>query len=56
MEIQEISLNVRKKIFAVNVIKHWSRLYKKIVDSPFLKILKIQVDMFLGKLTPTDLA
>lgn len=56
MEIHNISLKCKKIFFTVKAIKHWSRLHRETVDSPSLKILKIQLDMFLGKLVLADLA
>lgn len=38
----------------VKLIKHWNRLCRKIVDSLSLKILRIQLDILLGKLALAD--
>ena len=44
----KFSLNTRKKLFfSVRVVKHWSRLPRDIVESPFVNILKTQQDTVL---------
>lgn len=36
-----------KKIFSEDVVKHWNRLSRELVQSPSLKVLKNHVDMAL---------
>jgi len=41
-------LNIRKRFFAVRMIKHWHRLPREVVESPTLEILIILMDVVLG--------
>jgi len=50
LELRRFPLNIRKHFFTVRVAKHWHRLPRKVVESPFLEILKSHVDTGLGNL------
>jgi len=41
-------LNIRKQFFTVRVTRHWTRLPRKVVESPSSEILKNHPDMILG--------
>ena len=43
-------LDIRKKFFAVNVLRHWNRLPKEVVNVPFLEVFKARLDGALSKL------
>ncbi|KFQ14272.1 hypothetical protein N330_02415, partial [Leptosomus discolor] len=43
-------LDVRKKIFAVSMVKHWSRLARQAVDAPSLGVFKASLDGALSNL------
>jgi len=45
---RRIFLNISKHFFTVRVTKHWHRLPREMVASPFLVIFKSHLDMFLG--------
>lgn len=49
-EIKEIPFKHRKKFFTIRVIKRWSRLLRKVVDYPSLKVFKPLMDLFLDSL------
>jgi len=50
LELRRFPLNIRKHFFTVRVAEHWHRLPRKVVESPFLEILKSHVDTGLGNL------
>ncbi|KFZ55415.1 hypothetical protein N321_01332, partial [Antrostomus carolinensis] len=41
---------VRKKLFAVRVVRHWNRLPKEVADVPSLEVLKARLDEALSNL------
>ena len=43
-------LDIRKKYFAVRMMKHWHRLPRQMVDAPSLETFKIRLDVALSKL------
>ncbi|KFZ46353.1 hypothetical protein N321_01309, partial [Antrostomus carolinensis] len=43
-------LDIRKKLFAVRVVRHWNRLPKEVVDAPFLEVFKARLDETLSNL------
>ena len=43
-------LNIRKKFFAMRVVKHWNRLPRAVVDVPSLKLFKARLDGALSNL------
>jgi len=43
-------LNMRKKFFAVRVVKHWNKLPRGVADAPSLETFKVGLDGPLSKL------
>ena len=43
-------LDIRKMFFTIMVVKHWSRLLRKVVDAPSLEAFKVRLDVALGSL------
>jgi len=41
-------LGIRRKLFTQNVVMHWNRLPKEVMDAPSLEALKARLDMALG--------
>ncbi|KFP97484.1 hypothetical protein N329_03313, partial [Haliaeetus albicilla] len=41
---RRLHLNTRKHFFTGRVIKHWHRLHREVVESPFLEIFKSHLD------------
>ncbi|KFZ69247.1 hypothetical protein N338_13210, partial [Podiceps cristatus] len=44
------SLDIRKSIFTVRVVKHWSTLPREVVDAPSLETFKARLDGALSNL------
>ncbi|KAJ7406813.1 hypothetical protein WISP_131246 [Willisornis vidua] len=44
------SLDIRKKLFIVRMVRHWNRLPREAVDGPSLEVLKARVDGTFGSL------
>ena len=43
-------LDIRKKLFTMRVIRHWSRLPKEAMDTPSLKVFKVRLNGALNNL------
>jgi len=43
-------LNIRKKFFAVKVVKHWNRLPREVVDAASLETFRVRLDGALSNL------
>ena len=43
-------LNIRKKVFAVRVVRHWNRLPREVVAGPSLEVFKARLDGTLSNL------
>ncbi|KFM08557.1 hypothetical protein AS27_04525, partial [Aptenodytes forsteri] len=43
-------LDIRKKFFAMRVVKHWNRLPREAVDTPSLETFKVRLDGALSNL------
>jgi len=43
-------LDIRKKFFAMRVVKHWHRLPREAVDDPSLEVFKARLDGALSSL------
>ena len=41
---------MRKKLFTMRVVRHWSRLPREAVDAPSLEGFKVRLDGVLGNL------
>ncbi|KFV05277.1 hypothetical protein N340_12575, partial [Tauraco erythrolophus] len=37
-------LDIRRKSFAMRVVKHWNRFPREVVDVPSLEIFKVRLD------------
>ena len=41
-------MGIRKSIFTKRILKHWNRLPREVVETPFLKEFKDRADVALG--------
>ena len=49
-ELEEGSLDIRKRLFTVRVVRHWNRLPSELVDAPSLEAFKARLDGALSSL------
>ena len=51
-ELEEVRfrLNIREKLFAVKVVRHWSRLPSEVMNTHSLKVFKARLDGALNNL------
>jgi len=50
MEEGRFRLDIRKKFFAVRMVRHWNRLPSEVADAPSLEAFKARLDGTLSKL------
>ena len=50
LEHGKFCLNIRKNFFPLNVMEHWNRLPREVVESPSLEIFKTLLDEVLCNL------
>ena len=43
-------MDIRKKFFAIRVVRHWHRLPRDVVDAPSLVALEVRLDRTLSTL------
>ena len=49
LEEGRFRLDIRKKVFTVRVVRHWSRLPSEVVDAPSLEAFKARLDGEIGR-------
>jgi len=47
---RKFHVNMRKNLFTLRVMEHWSRLPREVVESPSLEIFKTHLDAVLCSL------
>ncbi|PKU44706.1 hypothetical protein llap_4980 [Limosa lapponica baueri] len=50
LKVGKFRLDIRKKLFAVRVVRHWNTLPRKVVDVPSLEVYKARLDGALRNL------
>ena len=50
VDLDIFRLDIRKKFFAVRVVRHWNRLPSEAVDAPSLEAFKARLDGALSNL------
>jgi len=47
LEHRKFCTNIQKKLFTIEVMEHWNRLSREVVESPSKEIIKTHLDAYL---------